>query len=67
MPKLKTHKGSRKRFRVSATGKLVRKQAGKRHLQSHKTGKRRRQLRATVVETGKLALKIARAVEGKLG
>ena len=38
MPKMKTHKGSKKRFRVTALGKLKRKQAGKRHLNSSKTG-----------------------------
>ena len=57
MPKMKTHKASRKRFRVSATGKLKRSQAGKKHLNSHKTGKRKRQLRGRVVETGKLGKK----------
>ena len=57
MPKAKTHKGSAKRFRVSATGKLKRAQAGKKHLNSHKTGKRKRQLRGRVVETGKLGKK----------
>jgi large subunit ribosomal protein L35 len=57
MPKLKTHKASKKRFRVSATGKLLRSQAGKKHLNSHKTGKRKRHLRGRVVETGKLGKK----------
>jgi large subunit ribosomal protein L35 len=52
---MKTHKGSRKRFRVTASGKLKRSQAGKKHLNSPKTGKRKRQLRAKVVESGKLA------------
>ena len=42
MPKAKTHKASVKRFRVSAAGKLLRSQAGKKHLNSHKTGKRKR-------------------------
>jgi large subunit ribosomal protein L35 len=55
MPKMKTHKASKKRFRVTAKGKLKRSQAGKKHLLSHKTGKRKRQLRGRVVETGKLA------------
>ena len=32
MPKQKTHKGSKKRFKVTATGKLKRRQSGKRHL-----------------------------------
>jgi len=54
MPKVKTHKGARKRFRVSANGKLKRSQAGKKHLNSHKTGKRKRHLRAKLVETGRL-------------
>jgi large subunit ribosomal protein L35 len=57
MPRLKTHKASVKRFRISATGKLKRSQAGKKHLNSHKTGKRKRQLRGRVVETGKLGHK----------
>jgi len=50
MPKMKTHKGSKKRFRVTASGKLKRRQAGKKHLLSHKTGKRKRRLRETVIE-----------------
>jgi large subunit ribosomal protein L35 len=57
MPKQKTHKASKKRFRVSATGKLMRSQAGKKHLLSHKTGKRKRQLREKIVDSGKLAKK----------
>lgn len=55
MPKMKTHKASKKRFRVSANGKLKRRQAGKKHLLSHKTGKRKRHLRGTIIETGKIA------------
>ena len=57
MPKMKTHKASKKRFRVTASGKLKRRQAGKKHLLSHKTGKRKRHLRASVIETGKLGKK----------
>jgi large subunit ribosomal protein L35 len=53
MPKMKTHKGSKKRFRVTASGKLKRRQAGKKHLLSHKTGKRKRRLRETVIESQK--------------
>jgi large subunit ribosomal protein L35 len=57
MPKMKSHKASRKRFRVTASGKLKRRQAGKKHLLSHKTGKRKRQLREVVVDAGKLSKK----------
>jgi large subunit ribosomal protein L35 len=65
MPKQKTHKGSKKRFRVTASGKLKRVQAGKKHLNSPKTGKRKRQLRAPVVEGGKLARKYIELMGGK--
>ena len=64
MPKQKTHKGSKKRFRVSANGKLKRSQAGKKHLNSHKTGKRKRHLRGRVVETGKLGKKYVEIMGG---
>ena len=65
MPKMKTHKGSKKRFRVTAKGKLKRAQAGKKHLLSHKTGKRKRHLRESVIETGKLARKYIEMLGGK--
>jgi large subunit ribosomal protein L35 len=65
MPKMKTHKGSKKRFRVTATGKLKRKQAGKRHLNSPKTGSRKRHLRADVISGAKLAKKYVAAMGGE--
>ena len=49
MPKLKTHKGAKKRFRVTASGKLKRSQAGKKHLNGPKTGKRKRHLRKIIL------------------
>jgi large subunit ribosomal protein L35 len=45
MPKLKTHKGMKKRFKISATGKVQHKRSGSSHLMSHKSGKRVRRLR----------------------
>ena len=57
MPKMKTHKASKKRFRVTASSKLKRQQAGKKHLNSPKTGKRKRQLRGRVAEVGLVAEK----------
>lgn len=62
MPKQKTHKASKKRFRVSANGKLKRSQAGKKHLNSHKTGKRKRQLRGRVAETHRTAQKYVEGI-----
>ena len=65
MPKMKTHKASKKRFRVTASGKLKRRQAGKKHLLSHKTGKRKRHLRGVIVDGGKLSRKYIKAMGGK--
>ncbi|MHB1557876.1 MAG: 50S ribosomal protein L35 [Isosphaeraceae bacterium] len=45
MPKLKTHKGMKKRFKISATGKVRHKPCGSSHLNSHKNGKKIRRLR----------------------
>jgi len=46
--KIKPHKGLQKRLRIGGKGTLLRKRAGKGHLMSSKTGKRRRRLRRTV-------------------
>ena len=48
MPKLKTHKGMKKRFKVSATGKVSHKKCGSSHLMSHKSGAQVRRLRKKV-------------------
>jgi large subunit ribosomal protein L35 len=45
MPKMKTHKGAQKRMRVTKNGKVLFHRAGKRHLLSGKSAKRRRRLR----------------------
>jgi large subunit ribosomal protein L35 len=47
MPKQKTHKGTKKRFRLTATGKVKHRSAGTSHLASRMTQKRTRQLRGT--------------------
>ncbi|MGI6495425.1 MAG: 50S ribosomal protein L35 [Kiritimatiellia bacterium] len=49
MPKQKTKRSATKRLKMSATGKVMRTQAGKRHLNSCKTRKRKRNLRGTKV------------------
>jgi len=49
MPKQKTHKGSKKRFRKTATGKLKHRHAGTSHLNSRMSQKRKRNLRGTTV------------------
>ena len=44
MPKMKTHKGAAKRFRVKSSGVIKRKKKNLRHLLSNKSSKRKRQL-----------------------
>jgi large subunit ribosomal protein L35 len=44
MPKLKTHKGAAKRFRLTATGKVKRGHSHARHILTKKTTKRKRSL-----------------------
>jgi large subunit ribosomal protein L35 len=44
MPKLKTHKGAAKRFRLTATGKIKRGHSHARHILTKKTAKRKRAL-----------------------
>jgi large subunit ribosomal protein L35 len=45
MPKMKTHKSSAKRFKVSSSGKILRSKAYKSHILTKKTAKRKRNLR----------------------
>jgi large subunit ribosomal protein L35 len=47
MPKQKTHKGTKKRFRLTAKGKVKHRPAGTSHLATRKDQKRIRKLRGT--------------------
>jgi large subunit ribosomal protein L35 len=47
MPKQKTHSGTKKRVKVTGTGKLLRQKAGKRHLLERKPSKLTRRLSGT--------------------
>ena len=44
MPKMKTHSGAKKRFRLTGSGKLMHRKAGKMHLNEHKPSRRTRRL-----------------------
>ncbi|MCL1807843.1 MAG: 50S ribosomal protein L35 [Oscillospiraceae bacterium] len=46
MPKIKTHSGAKKRFNLTKSGKVKRKQAGLRHQHHVKTTKVKRKLRS---------------------
>ena len=51
MPKMKTHKGSAKRFRRTGTGKIMRAKAFKSHILTKKSQKRIRGFRQETVLT----------------
>ncbi len=59
MPKLKTHSGAKKRFKLSKTGKVIRAHANKSHILNKKSTKRKRGLRKTTVadKTNVVAIK----------
>jgi len=45
MPKMKAHKGARKRFKITGSGKIKRMRAFKSHILTKKSPKRKRRLR----------------------
>lgn len=45
MPKMKSHSGAKKRFKKTSNGKVKRRKAGKSHILTKKTAKRKRHLR----------------------
>jgi len=44
MPKMKTHSGANKRFRLTGSGKIMRRRANRGHLLEHKSSRRTRRL-----------------------
>jgi large subunit ribosomal protein L35 len=53
MPKMKTHRGAAKRFKVTGSGKIKRNNAFKRHQLEVKTSKRKRAMRkAEIISPG---------------
>jgi large subunit ribosomal protein L35 len=64
MPKQKTHKGVKKRFRVTAKGKVKHRQAGTSHLAARKTHKRKRMLRGTTTLAKQFTPQIVEVLAG---
>ena len=60
MPKMKTLSGSNKRFRLTGTGKVMRRRANRAHYLEHKPSTRTRRLAADVVVAPADAKKIKR-------
>lgn len=46
MPKMKTRKAVAKRFKVTSNGKVMHSRSGKNHLLTHKSSKRKRNLKS---------------------
>jgi len=49
MPKMKTHSGAAKRFKVTGSGKIMRRKEGHRHILTSKNRSRKRNLKGETV------------------
>jgi large subunit ribosomal protein L35 len=64
MPKMKSHRGARKRFKITGSGKVKRFKAFKSHILTKKTSKRKRRLRrAGIITTRGEAKNIKRLLQ----
>ncbi len=62
MPKMKTHRGAAKRFKVTGTGKVKRAKAFKSHILEKKSAKRKRSLRQPGIVSPSDQKRIARLI-----
>ncbi|MDO4759598.1 MAG: 50S ribosomal protein L35 [Candidatus Saccharibacteria bacterium] len=62
MPKLKTHKGTAKRIKISATGKLIRERAFGNHILAKKSKSRKRNIKTAAAIEGKIAKNLKTAL-----
>jgi large subunit ribosomal protein L35 len=60
MPKIKTNRGARKRFRLTGNGKIKRTKAYASHILTKKTSKRKRKLRKSTTVSGVDARRVKR-------
>lgn len=65
MPKIKTHSGAKKRFKLTKTGKVIRAHANKSHILTKKNTKRKRGLRQTTVADVTNAAKVKKMIPYK--
>ncbi len=62
MPKMKTHKGTAKRIKITSTGKLTRERAFGNHMLSKKSKSRKRNINTSAVVSGSMAKNVKRAL-----
>ena len=65
MPKIKTHSGAKKRFKLTKTGKVLRAHANKSHILTKKNTKRKRLLRQTTVADATNVAKVRKMIPYK--
>lgn len=52
MPKMKTHRGAKKRYKVTGTGRILRRKTNRSHILEKKSSRRKRRLAGTTEVTG---------------
>jgi large subunit ribosomal protein L35 len=62
MPKMKTHKGTAKRIKITSTGKLTRRRAFGNHMLAKKSKSRKRAINVIATVTGAHAKNVKRAL-----
>lgn len=62
MPKMKTHKGTAKRVKITGSGKITRRRAFGGHMLAKKSKSRKRAINTTATITGAMAKNVRRAL-----
>jgi large subunit ribosomal protein L35 len=62
MPKIKTHKGTAKRIKITGTGKLLRSHANRGHFLQKKSASRKRSLVVKATVSGSIARNLKNAL-----
>ncbi len=62
MPKIKTHKGTAKRIKLTGTGKILRERAYGNHILAKKSKARKRNIKTTANVSGKIAKNVKTAL-----
>ena len=62
MPKLKTHKGTAKRVKITRTGKVVRERAFGNHILAKKSNARKRNMKTAAIINGKIKKNVKTAL-----
>ena len=62
MPRLKTHKGTAKRVKITGSGKIVRERAFGNHILAKKSKARKRNMKTSATVSGKIEKNIKKAL-----